>query len=504
MTFCSSLFRLFAREPTPPPAGVRTIACTGLDVGTRDTILTTGFIIDARLDTGKLQKTFSMLVDCKFPRAGARLARRNGVRPLLFFFCFSFRSANSGWALQVYEFQIPRTFDADNPPVAFTAENHSETYRSPDRPELPIHQLSPEAILPSIRPAPELDVYFKSRECPTSLDGFLVHNIPLIHVHVTAFEDLTFIGITSSHIIFDVLGVRTLLHAWTRLINGDDIDTIPGMEWDAAPFESFSTEPVAPPRERGWFDLGLLSQLRLVFPLLLRTLWDPEERRMVHVPKAFLEVFKRQIMEDLRLQGSSEWVGSSDVLMAWWLKTIYGLRHVKDSTPIHVHISVDLRDKRVFPGASTISTPYINNAVLMIAVPPIPANTFRTESLTNLALRIRRAVIAFDADSDGIVAEVQWRCTNPHKMLFPCPSGAEFLLQTNWRKARFGELDFSGACVGQTPRPRVMSFMGKKTNIPKRGMGGVTMEDEHSLWMTQIRGKREWEHLRRSGSVTFI
>lgn len=40
----------------------------------------------------------------------------------------------------------------------------------------------------------------------------------------------------------------------------------------------------------------------------------------MRVPKVFLEDRKREIMEELKAEGSEEWVGSSDVLMAWLFK----------------------------------------------------------------------------------------------------------------------------------------------------------------------------------------
>jgi hypothetical protein len=70
-----------SRKGATPPPGMRTIPCTMLDISTaRDLVLTTGLVINARLDTKKLDQTLSTLVQSKFPRAGSRLALRNGVR----------------------------------------------------------------------------------------------------------------------------------------------------------------------------------------------------------------------------------------------------------------------------------------------------------------------------------------------------------------------------------------------------------------------------------------
>ncbi|KAJ7109614.1 hypothetical protein C8R43DRAFT_1042939 [Mycena crocata] len=432
----------------------------------------------------KLEQSLSTLVARKFPRAGARLALRNGV----------------------YEFQIPVVFNSGTRPIAFTTEEYPEPYRSPSRPKLPTHLLGGSSK-PIICPLPALDVYFKSSTCPASLEGFLVPNTPLVHVHVAVFEDLTFIDITSSHITFDALGTRTLLLAWTRLLNGEDIDSIQGMDWNMAPFETF-TKATFTAHLRGWFDLGLFSQLLFIVRFVLRLFRDwHETAHLVRVPKAFLEESKREIMEDLKLQGSSEYVGSSDVLLAWWFKIVYSHRKFNDTTPIHLHLPVDLRGKRVFPGESDIDAPYIHNAISAISVPPIPANAFQTESLGQLALHIRRAITAYNEDPDGIRADLRWRCSNPLKDLFPCPPHGEYTFQTNWRSAHFEALDFSGACARGGEKARVVFALGlalSGKSIPMRGNGALLMDDDDAVWMTQIRGKKNWEEIRRSGSIVFI
>jgi hypothetical protein len=54
---------------------------------------------------------------------------------------------------------------------------------------------------------------------------------------------------------------------------------------------------------------------------VLSTIRDPKEvNYLVRVPKAFLNEAKQKIMEELKTQGSREYVGSSDVLLAWWYK----------------------------------------------------------------------------------------------------------------------------------------------------------------------------------------
>ncbi|KAJ6487719.1 hypothetical protein C8R45DRAFT_994115 [Mycena sanguinolenta] len=483
------MFSLFTpHASTPPPADMDCMPCTGFDVAARDVILTTGLIINTRLDAKKLEQSLSTLVKCKFPRAGARLALRNGV----------------------YEFQIPRTFDSNTQPIAFTAEDFAEPYRSAARPEIPTNLTGHFSSEPVVCPMPPSEGYFKNGTCPTSLEDLLVPNTPLIHVHVAIFDDVTFIGVTSGHITFDALGTRTLLHAWTRLLSGEDINAIPGMEWDMAPFDIF-TGPTTRTHPRGWFNLGWLGQFLFILWFLLRIVRDPkEETRLIRVPKTFVENIKAEIMEDLKRQGSTEWVGSSDVLLAWWFKTLYSLRDIGDTTPIHIHLPVNFRDMPIFAGESRIATPYINNAASSIPFPPIPVKVFHTESIGEIALRLRRAILAYNADLGGLKADVHWRCANPFAERFPCPPGGEYTFQTNWRSARLGELDFSGARLQEADGGSIVrvvlavGYVLSSQSIPIRGAGGLFMEDDAAVWMFQVRGTKDWESVRRSGRVAFV
>ncbi|KAJ7099974.1 hypothetical protein B0H15DRAFT_877227, partial [Mycena belliarum] len=471
------------REMVAPPSTVDAIPCSGLDLTVLDLILTTGFIVNARLDAKKLEETLSTIIAHRLPRAGARIALRNGV----------------------YEFQVPKTFDAETPPAVFTVDDHAEPYRCSTRPELPNHLPDNfDAAQPSLHPDPKLDAYFRSRDCPATIAAFLVPDMPSLHVHVAVFDDLTFIGVTAPHLCFDALGTQTLVHAWTRLLNGDALDSIPGMARDAAPFDAFAGQTGGMPM-RGWFDLGFFSQFMFIVGLVIRILWDPKEAwYFVRVPKAFLDEAKEEIMHQLKLEGSSEWVGSSDVLLAWWAKTAYS--HRTDNTPVHIHVPVNLRGKPAWPNAEVLPTPYLHNAALDIAVPPVSVHALRTESLGATALRLRRAINAFTADPAGMAANIRWTCAHPGKMLFPCPPRAEFLMQTNWRAAHYGALDFSGAAVAPGARTRIVLCVGRTTShkpIPYRGIGVVLMEDEDTVWMSQCGGVKDWEAIRRSGVVAF-
>jgi hypothetical protein len=190
-------------------------------------------------------------------------------------------------------------------------------------------------------------------------------------------------------------------------------------------------------------------------------------------------------------------------------QTNYDHRKSDDETPIWIHISVDLRTKRIFSGASTLSEPYINNVSSAVLIPPISANGFQKASLGELALRIRRAIAAYDADPTGIQHELGWLNANGIMEHLHSPRGAESETQTNWCDARLSELDFSGARAlgGKDEVGRVLLVlvdMLLEEYMPARGNGAILMEDEKAFWMSQVKGKKEWEKIRLSGRVNVI
>ncbi|KAJ7058219.1 hypothetical protein C8F01DRAFT_312052 [Mycena amicta] len=485
-------FFLFKRTPppTPPPQDAHVIPCTGIDLGPRRMVVTTGLIIDARLDPEKLEKTLTLLVEHKFPRAGARLAFRNDV----------------------WEFHIPHKFDESTPPVVFTFDAHTESYASAKRPHIE-HIRRSSASEPFVCDLPMLDAFFRGPSCPSTTEGYLVANTPLLHVHVSLFADLTFLGVTSTHILFDAVGTSELLRAWTRLLNGDALEDIPGMSWDMQPFKplTLATTPETKiPYIRGWYNLGLFSTISFVVRFMWRLWREPkEEAKLVRVPKAFLEGKKREIMDELAAEGSEEWAGSSDVMLAWWYRTSY--HHRTDSTPLHIHVPVNLRDTPIFPSSSDsltrLSTPFINNAVASIAVPPLSISAIRNAPLRQTALHLRRAIIAYHADPAAIAADIRWRCSYPLRALFPCPPGAEYAIQSSWRVAQLAELDWTGACAKENAKARVVSVIPMMTSNrrrPMRGGGAILMEDDNAIWMSQVSSLSDWEAMRQSGGVQFL
>ncbi|KAK6966830.1 hypothetical protein R3P38DRAFT_873582 [Favolaschia claudopus] len=502
----------------PPPPGMRIVPCSPLDdSGPREWIMTVGLVVPTQLDPRKLEESLLKVIEHKFPRAGARLALRNGI----------------------YEYQIPEKFDASTPGAIFSVECHLEP--CPERSKILLPTLSglsesePTFIVPSTL---DMDSLFLGETSPRTISAFLQPNVPLMHVHLITYTDLTLIGVTLPHIAFDGLGVGTMITAWTRVLNGADIESISGMPWDMQPFENFFPESGVGRQlrpARGWLNAGWFGWMPFVSKLVWEKIQDPTERMcFARLPKGFLDEIKKQIMSELRAQGSTDYVGSSDVLLAWWIKLMYDHRP-PSAAPLCVHMAVNFRSLPIFGGNNTpLITPYIHNAFGTYGGLTIPISTLQAESLAQVALRIRRGILAYNADPEAIRDDLAWTFANKDKFILPCPPCGDFNLTSNLRAVGLGNADFSGAAVGtdsEDPRPRIgqdgdstvqekggenkakVAFVYCVTSstqfLPMRHFSLFLMEDKEAIWMSKICGDGEIESIaqrasRSEGGVEFI
>ncbi|KAJ7628446.1 hypothetical protein FB45DRAFT_1059211 [Roridomyces roridus] len=339
--------------------------------------------------------------------------------------------------------------------------------------------------------------------------------MPIVHVHVSVFEDLTFIGVTSSQVLFDAAGLHTLLSAWTRLLSGDNLDAIQGMGRNFTPFDVFHRRPNKTcTHVHGYsavFDGPFSVPQELSFAAHMQHWLRKEVNTLIRVPKAFLEEKRLEIVHDLKLDGSSEFPNTYDVLFAWWLKHNYSQRRRNDSKPVFVHIPVNLRPMPIFKDDSALTQPYINNASWTILVPEITSvHGFRTESLGENSLRIRRAIKAYHRDFlPKMQEELRWRHKHPTIRLYRGLPYTEGPLLPDLHGPKFSDLDFSSAASlgGVSKGSGRVVFVTSGTRLEphmpvgSHGTGAFLMEDADAFWMTQVRTKKDWDSLCAAGTI---
>lgn len=466
------------------PADVDIVVCSAVDLGATEFTPTRGFVLRERLDAVALKSALFQAIDKKLPRVGARLAFRNGL----------------------YEFHIPRTFSDVVPPVGFTHTDHpgdklADHVAIP--PRLPDGQSEP-----CWAEMPDCSALFRAAGTPGHLREFLRPGVPLVHVHVTTFSDATLIGVTASHVMFDAHGASALYDAWTAALRGE-LDSIVPSPRDFEPFKEILCDApklLAPPK------LSLFSGLRLLARFILQSWFGrTESSRLLYVPHKWLAARKDECMAELKARGSKEWVGSSDVLTASILKMIYAHR-LGDSQKIHLHMPVSLR--RLFP--AIFRYPYPNNAIAYCEVTPTAAGVIAKQPLLDTALAVRRSLGAFTGPSglEAVRGQLAWRhkhSAGKKGRLFPLNADAEYAFLSNWRSAKFNQLDFAGARErGAEGQPGAVSpvfvalFVQDGFKFSTRGSGVVLSETEDGIWATMALYEEEWGRLRAEGSLHFV
>ncbi|KAJ7628432.1 hypothetical protein FB45DRAFT_1028524 [Roridomyces roridus] len=444
-----------------------------------------GLVVDAKLNVQLLKDTLFTLVEHKFPRAGARLT-------------------DQYWSL---EFHIPHSFNSENPPVAFTADHYCERYGSRVRPGIP-------------------GLFKVSGSEPSTCLDIMDSNTPVVHVHVTVFEDLTFIGVTYLQVMFDVPGLHTLLSAWTRLLAGDTLDAIRGMGRHFTPFDVLQGPPVTLEdqgvRGHSYFAPDYFSGEEFSPTARVKTWLREEVNTLIRVPKAFLDQRIFEIIHDLKLNGFSEFPDTCDILLAWWLKVrftstefvdscgfqlSYSHRPSNDKTLLTVHIPVNLRSMPIFMGESALTEPYINNASSTIPAPEcITIHTLQAESLGDISLRIHRAIKEYHKDLVTAQEELRWREKWPMRRLHRGLMHHKSALFTNL--TGLSDLDFSGAAFtgGDSQGNGRILFVTSETKLETympglRGTGELLIEDADAFWLSQVKTRKEWDSLCAAGTI---
>ncbi|KAF8516888.1 hypothetical protein JB92DRAFT_3082640 [Gautieria morchelliformis] len=199
---------------------------------------------------------------------------------------------------------------------------------------------------------------FYSQGGPRSVGDLMSKDIPLAQLQLTMSDDATIIGLTTPHVLCDGYGNKEIILALARILRGEEVAPLQLGD----PFEpilNVQTPPDPPPYRR-------VFNMRQVVVVMACLIWDlirarNIQNRELFFPKAEVDKLKEEAMDDLRKQYGEQpdiWVSSSDVLVAFCLKT-----------PPNVLCATNMR--RCL--ADALSKPYLHNGVCTVVTPPLPA-----------------------------------------------------------------------------------------------------------------------------------
>jgi hypothetical protein len=347
----------------------------------------------------------------------------------------------------------------------------------------------------------------------TAFSSWTETDLPPLSVHTVSFGDATLLTLSWSHVFLDGMGRQSLLKAWIAVLDG--------REEDVPPFVPFHVDPAKTIAQGGepsshvlykyalngfWFVLFVISYMYEMF------VHSAEASRMICCPGPWVEILRQQAIADVLASGNSDknlFLSHGDVLLAWWTKVSVASQDLSTTQPINIMNVATLRG--LFPDElpENSEAVYISNAA-------ISANTFTTSgklasmSVGELALRLRQD-LQKQRTPEQARHLVAWQHESK-KQYGRLPLVGSWNQLTvgfsNWHRARFFDMDFSGAVLRSgTPfesrsnklgQPSLILTNGHADGFSVRNIGPLIGRDAAgNWWMQSILRNEAWPHVEK-------
>ncbi|KAF3018006.1 hypothetical protein E8E15_006283 [Penicillium rubens] len=455
----------------------------------RGTVLDVSLKFDDVLDVSKLRDALNRLLEMEdWRQLGARL-RMNRDGKL--------------------EYHIPAHFDASRPAFSMTNAQHETSIA-----DHPLGARIPHTTgTPAIFPSPdELSPLLRSADAPKHIDDWTYSDRPQLCIHVITFSDATVITITWLHTLADVMGMTTILNAWTALLQGNR-EAIPKLQ-------GFRSDPLTqlgqrtPAEKYMHFNrvFGRKEFLWFIGLNIFDRLWyRQEERRTICIPATCLRSLRQQASSEISATSSSEggtvpFVSESDVLLGWWVRSLYGALGLRTDQTILVNNALNLRTS-LHESFMSKDSAYMGNALCMSPT-FLQGQQIADEPLGQIALRIRESVAeqrtpeqveAMTAlqmqtmEKTGYLALVG----DPRMMLLSC---------SNWHKARLFDMDFSPAVLQSSAqsssqntqkkgKPSYVNGVQHSENSFRNVLSVIGKDAGRNWWLTGVLRTDAWAHV---------
>lgn len=302
--------------------------------------------------------------------------------------------------------------------------------------------LSPEEFTPLVR----------SEDAPRKLDDWIYSDIPQLSIHAVSFDDATILTVTFPHTLADVMGIGIFIKAWSATVRGD-MAAVPTLEgFESNPLTELGQR--TPAERYVYFDRVLHKGQLLMFVArrLLDSWWYPqEERRTISLPSQCVKRMREKAIEELEKSSdhmcaeSKPFLSESDIMLAWWARTIYIVLGLLPSQRILLNNAFNLRTS-LHDSFSSPGNAYIGNCVCMSPT-FLQGCHLADEPLSKIAWRIRQSVALQQKPEqvEAITALLKQTMENSGYLALIGEPGMLLLSSSNWHKAGMYEADFSSA-----------------------------------------------------------
>ncbi|KAJ5385115.1 hypothetical protein N7517_003026 [Penicillium concentricum] len=395
----------------------------------RGTVLDTALIFHDVLDIFKLHTALDQLFSMgNWSQLGARLRLND----------------NNG-----LEYHIPQCYDDARPAFIFTNVRHEMsicshplTSQLPEAVDKAKLFVSPEQFTPIVR----------SKATPQKLDEWIYSDNPQLFIHAVTFDDATILTVTFPHTLADVMGIGIFMSAWSAVVRGD-LGAVPTLEgFESNPLTELGKR--TPAEKYVYFDRVLNKGQLIMFVArrLTDSLWyRQEERRTIFLPARCVKKMREKAVEELaRSSGhdcvdSKPFVSESDIILAWWTRTLYIALGLVPSQRILLNNAFNLRTS-LHDSFASPENAYLGNCVCMSPT-FLQGHHLQDEPLSKIARRIRQSVsLQQTAEQvEAVTALLKQTMEKSGYLALIGEPGMLLLSSSNWHKAGMYGLDFSSA-----------------------------------------------------------
>jgi hypothetical protein len=372
---------------------------------------------------------------------------------------------------------------------------------------------------PTIFPSPDLfSSFVRSVDAPKKLDDWIYSDRPQLSIHTVSFDDATILTITWPHTLADVMGIAIFLNAWTALLRGDPSAVPKLQDFRSNPLTLLGQRTL--PVKYMHFGDVLGPKDRLCFAglyILDRLRYRREERRTICLPASCLQNLRRAALDELStpmfLEGKSiPFVSEGDVLLAWWVRTLYGALGLRPNKTIMVCNVLNLRTS-LHETFMSVGSVYMGNALCMSPT-FLKGRQILDEPLGQTALRIRRSLSKQrTTEQVEAMAALQLQAIertgypalvgDPQMLILPC---------SNWHKARLFDMDFSAAVCPDSSKPNAQRSLnvGKPSYVNgihysplslRNVLSVIGKDAAGNLWLTGVLRTGAWTQIQEQLDV---
>lgn len=404
---------------------------------------------DAPLDARKLRDSLVKLInrDGDWRKLGARLRQNVSI---------TFGPSGGGQLISIVlqdkkalEFHIPTQFDANRPAVSFHHEVFNSTINEhPIASRLPLASRRPELVAC----ASDFIPLMRGKDDPESLQDYLHTDRPMLGLRVISFKDATLVTLSCSHLLFDGLGRKAVMAAWSSVLHGreEKIMDLQGVFED--PLARLGTQAEV----RYKHELRVMGLRQLVMfgirALLRRTFFKSDVKDyVVCVPDFHMGKLRRSAIEDIANTSNAPavapFLSDSDILCAWWSRYLASCTSKKATDTFVINTLLGLR-KILTPELLRPENPYVSNAIMMMPT-FVTAAELRTKSLGEVALSLRQTIEQLSTRAQveaRFSLDRAWQQRTGHPALYGDP-WMRMVICTNWIKSKIYDVDFSPALL---------------------------------------------------------